>query len=162
MRYHRYSITFNEVPSEISLVISITGCGGTCKGCHSPFLHNPSNGHYFSLDFYRELLDKYEGQITTVCFLGGEWYLDQLNTMLKEAKKRNIKRALYTSLDYKDVPRKLKHNLNYLKVGPYTPGLGGLESVITNQRLYQLKPKKMDITHKFWPLAKPKINKKRK
>lgn len=162
MRYHRYSITFNEIPSEISLCISITGCGGPCKGCHSPFLHNPRNGQYFSFEFYKELLDRYQGQITTVCFLGGEWYLDQLNNMLKEAKNRGIKTALYTCLNYQDVPRKLKHNLTYLKVGPYIPGLGGLESVITNQKLYLLKPNKIDITHKFWPQAKPKILKKRK
>jgi hypothetical protein len=41
-------------------------------------------------------------------------------------------------------------------VGPYIIGRGGLESVITNQRLYQLKPTKKDITHLFWPQAKPK------
>ena len=161
MRYHRYSITFNEIPSEITLCISITGCGGPCKGCHSPFLHNPSNGHYLSFEFYKELLTKYEGQASCVCFLGGEWYLEQLNEMLKETKKRGFKTALYTSKEYRDVPRKLKLNLTYLKVGPYTVGLGGLESVITNQKLYQLKPTKADITSKFWPLAKPKQNKKR-
>ena len=120
-------------------------------------MHNPSNGLYLSLDFYKELLEKYKGQASTVCFLGGEWYLDSLNEMLKEAKKRGYKTALYTSKEYKDVPRKLKLNLTYLKVGPYTPGLGGLESVITNQRLYQLKPKKLDITYKFWPQAKPRL-----
>ncbi len=158
MRYHKHSITFNEIPSEISLVFTITGCGGPCKGCHSPFLHNPKNGHYLSFDYFKELLAKYQGQITTVLFLGGEWYLDQLNEMLKEAKRRKIKTALYSSKQYKDIPRKLKMNLTYLKVGPYIAGLGGLESVITNQKLYQLKPKKIDITSKFWPQAKPKID----
>lgn len=161
MRYHKYSITFNEIPSEITLCISITGCEGPCKGCHSPFLHNPANGHYLSLDFYKELLTKYENQASTVCFLGGEWYEDQLNNMLKEAKKKGYKTALYTSKEYKDIPPKLKRNLTYLKVGPYTPGLGGLESVITNQKLYQLKPKKVDITSKFWPQAKPRLEKNR-
>jgi anaerobic ribonucleoside-triphosphate reductase activating protein len=112
-----------------------------------------------SFDFYKELLDKYQGQITTVCFLGGEWYLEDLNNMLKEAKSRDIKTALYTSLEYQDVPLKLKRNLTYLKVGPYTPGLGGLESVITNQKLFELKPKKKDITSLFWPQAKPRIEK---
>lgn len=158
MRYHKHTITFNEVPGEISLCISITGCGGPCKGCHSPFLHNPNNGQYLSLDYYKELLSKYQDQITCVCFLGGEWYLEELNTMLKEAKKRKMKTALYTSKSFKDVDRKLKYNLTYLKVGKYTPGLGGLESVITNQRLYQLKPKRVDVTYKFWPQAKPRIN----
>jgi len=160
MRYHRYSVTFNEIPGEITLCISITGCGGPCKGCHSPFLHNPDNGHYLSFDFYKELLNKYHNQITTVCFLGGEWYEDQLNTMLKEAKHKGVKTALYSSKELKDISRKLKYNLTYLKVGKYTVGLGGLESVITNQRLYQLKPKKTDITYKFWPLAKPKLSKR--
>ncbi len=157
MRYHRYSVTFNEIPGEITLCISITGCGGPCIGCHSPFLHNPDNGHYLSFDFYKELLNKYKNQITTVCFLGGEWYEEKLNKMLKEAKHRGVKTALYSSKEIMDIPRKLKYNLTYLKVGKYTVGLGGLESVITNQRLYQLKPKKTDITHKFWPLAKPKL-----
>jgi anaerobic ribonucleoside-triphosphate reductase activating protein len=160
MRYHKHTITFNEVPSEISLCISITGCNGPCKGCHSPFLHNPNNGLYLSLEFFKELLDKYYNQITCVCFLGGEWYEDELNIMLKEEKKRNLKTALYTSKSYDEVPRKLKYNLTYLKVGQYVSGLGGLESVITNQRFYQLKPFKKDITFLFWPQAKPKINKR--
>lgn len=157
MRYHKYSVTFNEIPQEISLVFSITGCGGTCIGCHSPFLHDPTNGHYLSFDFYKELLDKYQSNVTTVLFLGGEWYEDDLNEMLKEAKHRNLKTALYTNKEFKDVPRKLKYNLTYLKVGKYIKGLGGLESVITNQKLYRLKPKKEDITNLFWPQAKPKI-----
>lgn len=156
MRYHKYSITFNELPGEISLVFSITGCGGPCNGCHSPFLHNPDNGHYLSFAFFKELLDKYENQITAVLFLGGEWYLDSLNKMLKEAKSRLIKTGLYSSLSFAEIPRKLKYNLTYLKVGRYTKGLGGLESVITNQKLFELKPKKKDITYKFWPLAKPR------
>lgn len=79
--------------------------------------------------------------------------------MLKEAKRRSVKTALYTSKTLYEIPRKLKYNLSYLKVGQYNIGLGGLESVITNQRLYSLKPKRMDITYKFWPQAKPKITK---
>ncbi len=159
MRYHKYSITFNEIPGEITLVFSITGCKGPCKGCHSPFLHDPGNGNNLSVDFFNELLEKYNNQITTVLFLGGEWHEDFLSELLKEAKNKNVKTALYTRLDYKDVPRKLKYNLTYLKVGKYIEGLGGLESVITNQRLYLLKPKKKDITSRFWPQAKPKLNK---
>jgi anaerobic ribonucleoside-triphosphate reductase activating protein len=160
MRYHRHSVTFNEVPGEISLCISITGCGGPCKGCHSPFLHNANNGLYLSFDYYIELLDKYDNQITCVCFLGGEWYLEELNEMLKAAKRRNLKTALYSSRTLDEIPRKLKYNLTYLKVGKYTIGLGGLESVITNQKFFLLKPKKIDITNKFWPHAKPISNKK--
>jgi len=160
MRYHKSTITFNEIPGEISLVFSITGCGGPCRGCHSPFLHNPNNGHYLSFDYFCELLDKYQGQITVVLFLGGEWYLEELNKMLKEAKKRGIMTGLYSCKEFKDIPRKLKYNLTYLKVGPYIQGRGGLESVITNQRLYKLKPQKVDITNSFWPQAKPKKQKK--
>lgn len=161
MRYHKISVTFNEIPKEVSLVFSITGCGGPCKGCHSPFLFDATSGHHLSFDYYCELLDKYEGQVTTVLFLGGEWYLDLLNKMLKEAKNRGFKTGLYSCKEYDQVPRKLKYNLTYLKVGPYIIGRGGLDSVITNQRLYQLKPTKKDITHLFWPLSKPKKRKKK-
>jgi len=156
MRYHSWSITFNEIPKEVSLVFSITGCGGPCKGCHSPFLFNPNNGTLLTDEFYLETLTKYLNQATTVLFLGGEWYEERLHKLLKLAKRMGYKTALYSCREYEEIPRVLKYNLNYLKVGPYIEGRGGLESVFTNQKFYQLKPKKKDLTDLFWPQSKPK------
>ena len=160
MRYHKYSIVFNEIPTEISLAFSITGCGGPCINCHSPFLHDKNNGKLLSEDLFINLITKYNNQISCVLFLGGEWEEDRLNYFLKLARRNNIKTALYTRLKFNEVSRKLKYNLTYLKVGEYLDGFGGLESVITNQRLYRLKPKKEDITKLFWPQAKPRLFKK--
>ena len=68
-----------------------------------------------------------------------------------------FKTALYSCREYEEIPRRLKYNLDYLKVGPYIEGRGGLESVFTNQKFFILKPKKRDLTHLFWPQSKPKI-----
>lgn len=154
MNYLEQKITFNEIPKEISIVFSIPGCGGRCKGCHSPFLHNASNGKKLDEIDYIKILEDNQFLATTVLFLGGDWD-DELINFLKIAKRYNFKTALYTSLRYEQIPFKLKYNLNYLKVGEYIDGLGGLESVLTNQRLYKFKPKE-DITDLFWPQSKPK------
>ncbi|XMB86139.1 anaerobic ribonucleoside-triphosphate reductase activating protein [Mycoplasmatota bacterium WC44] len=155
MNYIEHKITFNEIPKEVSVVFSITGCGGKCFGCHSPFLHDEDNGRKLEMKQYVKILEDNQFLATSVLFLGGDWDLE-LNDFLKIAKKYNYKTALYTNSEYKDVPFKLKYNLDYLKVGKYIDGLGGLESVLTNQKLFKLKPKKEDITHLFWPQSKPK------
>ncbi len=156
MRYHKYSIVFNEIPREVTLAFSITGCGGPCKNCHSPFLHDKNKGKLLTDQIFLSLVKKYKNQISCILFLGGEWEENRLNYLLKLSRRNKIKTALYTRMNFKDISRKLKYNLTYLKVGEYLEGFGGLESVITNQRLYQLKPKKTDITKLFWPQAKPR------
>ncbi len=71
--------------------------------------------------------------------MGGEWELTSLLEMILIAKKHNKKTALYTGLQFADVPELLIGNLDYLKYGPYIPELGGLGSRKTNQRLLNLK-----------------------
>ncbi len=156
MNYYSYSIVFNEIPTEISLAFAITGCGGHCVNCHSPFLHDKNNGVLLTEDIFMSLITKYKNQVSCVLFLGGEWEEERLNYFLKLSRRNGFKTGLYTRLNYNLVLRKLKYNLTYLKVGEYLEGFGGLDSVITNQRLFQLKPKKKDITKLFWPQAKPK------
>ncbi|QVK21519.1 4Fe-4S cluster-binding domain-containing protein [Mycoplasmatota bacterium] len=155
MNYYDFKITFNEIPQEISIVFSITGCGGKCFGCHSEFLHDRDNGNKLELDMYKSILSDNQSLATTVLFLGGEWEVDLIE-YLKIAKKFGYKTALYTSSNYRDITFRLKYSLDYLKVGKYIDGLGGLESVLTNQKLIRLKPKRKDVTHLFWPQSKPK------
>ena len=38
LRYDGAAVVFSEVPDEISLAISITGCPRRCPGCHSEYL----------------------------------------------------------------------------------------------------------------------------
>ena len=38
MYYYDFQVVLQEVPGEISLCFSISGCDKHCEGCHSPFL----------------------------------------------------------------------------------------------------------------------------
>ena len=38
LKYVEYAVTMEEVPTEISLTISISNCRFRCHGCHSAYL----------------------------------------------------------------------------------------------------------------------------
>ena len=38
LKYVEYAVTLEEVPTEISLTISISNCRFHCHGCHSAYL----------------------------------------------------------------------------------------------------------------------------
>ena len=138
MRYSGLQIVFQEIPNEISLAIHFTGCPLKCKGCHSNDLWNSASG--FDLDTLKfdQIVTQYSKYISCVVFMGGEWQLDSLIEMIQVTKKHNKKIALYTGLQFDEIPQVLINNLDYLKYGPYIPKLGGLSSKTTNQRLINL------------------------
>lgn len=137
MRYTDMTIVLQEIPGEISLALTITGCPLRCEGCHSRHTWNKRKGELLTSEVFASLLDKYDGMITCVVFFGGEWYEEELIALLQIAKSRNVKTALYTGLD--DVSQQLKDNLTFLKVGPYQNQNGGLADPATNQRLYVIE-----------------------
>lgn len=136
MRYTDLTITLQEIPNEISLAFSITGCPIKCSGCHSKHLWDMDNGELLSKDIFNSILKKYQNYITCVLFMGGEWYKSELITYLELVKSKNIKRALYTGQDNLSIDIKIL--LNYLKLGKYNRTLGGLGTKGTNQKLYNL------------------------
>ena len=156
LKYSHYDVVFQEVPSEISLAIEITGCPHRCTNCHSKFLWDYT-GRLLSQDF-DSLLNKYSGLITCVCFMGGDQNLSELYDLCQTARKNNLKTCLYTGLTLDSYLSKAANTLgpqmfsflNYLKVGPYIQELGGLNSKTTNQRFYKLdKYPCTDITEQF-------------
>jgi len=142
-------IGLQEVPGEISLIIPITGCGHSCKGCHSPELQDASNGVQLTNVVYLELLDKYKDKVSCICFFAGEFEVEHL---LLEAKRRVFKTALYSGYDKLwDIPWGIMDKLDYLKMGHYNEKLGGLANSITNQRMYRLTDEGLEeITSEFW------------
>jgi anaerobic ribonucleoside-triphosphate reductase activating protein len=80
--------------------------------------------------------------------MGGEWHLAQLNAFLKIARKLKYKTALYTGLE--KIPKVLEQNLDFAKLGPWNPALGGLASPMTNQIFLDLN-KKQILNHLFQP-----------
>jgi len=125
------SIVFQEVPDEISLCFSITGCQIGCKGCHSTELWNENYGMSLTNKNFINWLNKYKSLISCVVFFGGEWQPSELIEKLIIAKNFGLKTCLYSGEKYIDI--NISQHLNFLKTGAWQQELGGLESPNTNQ-----------------------------
>lgn len=143
LKYLNYTVTCQEVPREISLIINVSGCPYKCRGCHSPELCNYDGEELF--ENLTSLISKYEIMITCVCFMGGNQNPEDLNKCLKEVKRLGYKTCLYSGCNSIQT---LKDDgvdmsiLDYVKIGEYRSELGGLSSKTTNQRMYNLKAMK--------------------
>ncbi len=128
---------FSEVPWELTLGISISGCQIHCKGCHSRELWE-DKGTPLTIEELQSLLDKHQG-ITCVCLLGGEHDIDSLTELFMYAHER-VKTAWYCGLDMipKDKVGILEY-LDFVKLGHYDQELGGLDSPTTNQKFYKVE-----------------------
>jgi len=140
MYYYDFQVVLQEVPGEISLCFSISGCNMHCDGCHSPFLWKEGNGSLLTKDVFTSLSNKYSNLATCVLFMGGEWHKKELIEMLQLAKKKKYKTCLYTG--EKEVSEELSNQLTWIKTGKWKQNLGGLESKITNQKFIEVKTNK--------------------
>lgn len=144
---------FSEIPSEIALGISISGCQIHCQGCHSRELWE-DKGEPLNVKNLQTLMDKHKG-ITCVCLFGGEHNIDALTELFMYAHKR-VKTAWYCGLDR--LPKQhtgITQYLDFLKLGHFDIECGGLDSPTTNQRFYHLESDGIkiqwnDITEIFW------------
>lgn len=152
LKYKYVNIVFSEVPEEISLGISLTGCQIRCKGCHSRELWE-DKGKPLTI----EELDRLLGKTSASCLLllGGEHDIDSLIFLFQHVYGR-IKTAWYCGLDF--IPKDkigIMQYLDYVKLGHYDAELGGLASPATNQRFYSIEHQgdgnyfTNDITYKF-------------
>lgn len=142
MTYDRYDIVFQEIPNEISLAFTIEGCPNNCLGCHSPHLRQ-QNGKILNENELLDVLNKYNGTITCVLFLGGDAFHDEIFNLSLAIKQIGYKVAMYSGNDFPN--GKLFTILDYYKIGSYNHELGGLDSKTTNQKLFKIE----DITHKL-------------
>jgi len=145
LRYSYPQEVLQEIPGELTLALSISGCKQNRKGCHSSEIWNPHYGTKLTVGHLLELLNKYKN-VTCVLFYGGEWDIEELDKMLVYIKAKGLKTALYSGeeLDYFD--DNFVSHLDYLKVGKYIEELGGLSSKDTNQKLYEIHGTKNYIT----------------
>lgn len=128
---------FHEVPDEISLCFSITGCKLGCKGCHSTELWNEHYGSPLTNEIFITWLKKYQNLISCVVFLGGEWHPKALIEKLIIATNLGLKTCLYSG--EKHIDMKISNHLTFLKTGPWHAAFGGLESPRTNQVFRNVK-----------------------
>jgi len=146
LKYLGYTIACQEVPNEVSLIIDISGCPHQCGGCHSPQLWEYTGR--FIKDDLDEILSKYEGMITCVCFMGGDQNMDELNNLLSDVRKHNLKTCIYSGSD--DINQFTLPLFDYIKFGHFDINLGGLDKKTTNQKFYKVEPSKLtDMTYLF-------------
>lgn len=141
---------FREVPGEITLGISISGCTIMCKGCHSRELWE-DKGTPLDVETLCGLLNQHQG-VTCVCFMGNGNSINgikELNEMSEYVHKRGIKTALYTG--YERVPFNVIDNFDFVKFGSFNIECGGLDDENTNQRFYIVRDRRLwDYTPMFW------------
>jgi len=128
---------FREIPGEICLGLSISGCQIHCVGCNQRELWE-NKGTPLDVETLCGLLNQHQG-ITCLLLLGGESDVDALTELFMYAHKR-VKTAWYCGLD--NLPKKhlgIYNYLDFIKLGHFDIELGGLDSPTTNQRLYMLE-----------------------
>lgn len=129
-------VVLQEVPGEVSLLFTISGCQLNCDGCHSTEIHDATYGTSLTPELFIEQLEKYNNMISCVLFFGGEWQKEKLITLLKIAKEKQLKTCLYTGKN--KLPQTLLQQLDFVKYGKWKPELGGLDQPNTNQRFIDL------------------------
>lgn len=154
-----YTVSFQEVPDEVSLVLLISECQFRCKGCHSPELQKKT-GEELTERFIDDLVDQYRNAITCVCFMGEGANICQTCVLAKYIKEKyKLKTALYTGMTLVNMAstcfNMVTDSFDYFKVGPYIEDLGGLASPDTNQMMFHVEKLENNgisinnITHKF-------------
>ncbi len=149
LKYTDTKVVFAEIPDEITLAINISNCPCHCKGCHSPYLAEDI-GEELSLSNLITLYDRNKG-ITCISLMGGDSdpsYIDVLAEFIKNILK--LKVAWYSGRQElsKDIDL---GNFDFIKLGPYIPEKGGLDSRTTNQRFYHIVDGILiDKTELFW------------
>ena len=157
------SVTFSEIPDEITLCFNISNCCNNCKGCHSAYLKQ-NIGAELTIDEIDGFIKKNDG-ITCVCFMGEGNDPEALQSLILHIKEKypTLKIGLYSGRENVDEDF-YWDNLNYLKIGPYRAECGPLNVETTNQRMYYGGPYYSwvcgingrprygwkDITSKFW------------
>jgi anaerobic ribonucleoside-triphosphate reductase activating protein len=146
MNYSEIEVVLQEVPSEISICFTITGCKLNCKGCHSPHLWKKGSGEKLTEEKYLQILRKYKEFASCVLFMGGEWHRQELVQNLKTAKNMGYSTCLYTGLE--KVDKEILSKLTWIKTGSWIQELGGLDCKTSNQRFIEVKTNKI-LNHLF-------------
>lgn len=156
---HSYTISFSEVPGEISLCLNISGCPCKCEGCSEPYLKDDV-GDCLDSFFLNNLLEKYKNyNLSCICFMGGDKDHEYLLDILKLCVDKGFKTAFYSGFDYLDLD--LIPYLNYYKVGRFILPRGDPSSwhkktggpinfPWSNQKMFKISNNKViDITEEF-------------
>ena len=135
MKYKSVEILFSEVPDEVSLGISISGCPNQCPDCHSKFLWE-DEGFLINENVLDNLILRHSG-ITCICILGGDQDPNYIKNLCKYIKGQhsNLKVCWYSGKT-KLADDSILQYLDYLKLGPFRKECGPLTDEHTNQKFF--------------------------
>ncbi|MCQ2299167.1 MAG: anaerobic ribonucleoside-triphosphate reductase activating protein [Bacteroidales bacterium] len=149
LKYTTTDIVFSEVPDEVSLAITISGCPNRCPGCHSPQLQQ-AIGTTLDNAALDKLIAPYENAVTCVCLMGGDAEPSQVVALAKHIKQSHpqLRTAWYSG---RDLMPQGEEYLDYVKLGAYRASFGPLDSPTTNQRMLKriADGRRKDITEFF-------------
>lgn len=146
LRFTQEQIVWQEVPNEVSLAFLFSGCSLRCQGCHSADAWKAGIGRELTVDYLQCRLKRYQGLITCVLFMGGEWLPEKLSSLLDVVQRAGLKSCLYTGLEQNELAQLsdgIIEKLTYLKTGRWHTQLGGLNSPTTNQKFIDLRTGKI-------------------
>ena len=151
------SVVMEEIPDMVTLAVDISNCTGLCEGCHSPFLRKD-----VGVELTPAVIDKLlAGNFGVNCFL----FLGEGNDREALMSVASYIRTAYPDLSLaiysgrENVEDDIYALFDYVKVGPYRPDCGPLNSTTTNQRLYRVSHHDdmgqccftlQDFTSRFW------------
>lgn len=160
LKYVDTVVTFSEIPDEVALCISISGCPIHCPDCHSKYLWDDI-GEELDIKALMDIIDRNKG-VTCICFMGGDQDIDELKNLAISCRIRSdypYRVAWYSGRE-KMPENGIMDYLDYIKLGPYKEEFGPINKTTTNQRLYakgkilnkpDASPNRFyDITDKFW------------
>ena len=139
LKYSYPQEVFQEIPGEISLALSISGCPLACKNCHSKETWNKDFGKELNINEIDLLLKRFK-HVSCVLFYGGEWEINKLIEIIDYIKEKyNLLIGLYSGNELSFFSKEFLKKIDFLKTGMYIESKGNLTSIYTNQKFFILK-----------------------
>lgn len=133
MKVVRISLSSREVPDHFALCVELSGCKGTCEGCHSPELRTDIGVEMSPHDIHDAAVKEYA---SCICLMGDSFTEKELSLLSFLAKGDKMSLAWYTGT-HEEINVDTTVYFDYVKVGAYKKDLGPITSRTTNQRMYQ-------------------------
>ena len=125
LKFYGYAVTFAEFPEEISLLLNISNCPGTCSHCSEPELRQDI-GTELTNNKIDELIKNNRG-ITLFGLMGGDSdHKDCVRIAKYIHEKYEIKVGMYSGKDTIDFD--LLNCLDYYKIGHFIMPVGPVET----------------------------------
>jgi organic radical activating enzyme len=113
--------------------IYLSGCDGTCVGCHNPELHdfNVGDNYLNVLPNILSTLYRFGNLIKWVWIMGGEPLLQSEEDLILLLKSISMVKPIMFFTRFNYVPDNIKEYCSYIKTGAYIDNLESKEEIIT-------------------------------